>query len=142
MRTSSEDGNHKRTHRARATVWTFITLLLALGISAPAMAAGACGGKPCVSTRSVVGAAGDDLHAALAQVEFAGDGLAPQSKDAIASIAKTWAAQSKKVLALRVLADTGLKGAAARTQAAARGKALTQALVEAGLSQKQIKIVH
>lgn len=115
----------------------------AFGLSVPAFAVSSCGGKPCVSAMSVVSAAGDDLRAALAKVEFDGDALAPQSKDAIADVAKAWTAmKSKKPLGLRVLADSSLKGPAVRKQAVARGQALTQALVNAGVPEKQIKITH
>ena len=117
-------------------------MLFALGIAAPAFAASTCGSRPCVSPASVVSAAGDDFRAAIAKVEIVGDGLSPQSQDAVATIAKTWAAKSKKVLSLRVHADTGMRGVAARMQAGARAQALTQALVGAGLPEKQIKIVH
>ena len=140
-------GQDQKLTSPRATSLSkWMTVLLAagaLGLSVPAFAVSSCGGKPCVSAMSVVSAAGDDLRAALAKVEFDGDALSSQSKDAITDVAKAWTAmKSKKPLSLRVLADSSLKGPALRKQAVARGQALTQALVSAGVPEKQIKITH
>jgi hypothetical protein len=142
MRTSSEHTNNPAMARPHAAWRCAAVLLLALGMAVPALAAGTCGARPCLTAMSVVGAAGDDFRAALAKVAFVGDQLAPQSQDAVATMAKTWTAHSKKVLSLRVRADRGLNRTAAHAQAAARAQALTAALVAAGLPEKQIKVAH
>ncbi|HET7796116.1 MAG TPA: hypothetical protein VFL64_22195 [Rhizobacter sp.] len=104
-----------------------------------AVAAGACGKHPCVSALSVVSAAGDEFRTALAKVEFAGDALAPQSREAVATLARKWSS-AKEPLKLRVAADANLQGAAAQRQAAARAAALKQALVDAGLPAAKVSI--
>src|SRR5437868_11375949 len=108
MRTlSGEDKQLRSTGTmSLSTLISVLLAALALGLSAPAFAVSSCGGKPCVTPMSVVSAAGDDLRAALARVEFDGDAITSQSKDAIADAAKSWTAlKSKKPVSLRVLAD-------------------------------------
>jgi hypothetical protein len=113
--------------------------LVLMGLN-PAAAAGACGKRPCVSAQSVVSAAGDEMRIALEQLEFAGDALTPQSRDAIATLATKWAGASKGALKLSVAADAGLQGSAAKRQAGARAKALKQALVDAGLPAAKVSV--
>jgi len=108
----------------------------------PARAATPCP-KTCVRFESIVHAAGvpPALKQAVEALEFDGNRLAAAAQPAVASIAKELKAQPpKSVLAVSVRADDGLTPAAAKGQAAARAKALKEALTRAGVPARQLKI--
>jgi len=116
--------------------------LLGLALLAPPAARAACPAS-CVTASSVVNAAGvpDALTSAAGRLQFRGDGLAPGGAAAI----KALAGEIKRLPAnasvtLRVGADSALVGPAAGTQAAARQRALQQALQKEGVKPGQVKL--
>jgi hypothetical protein len=113
-----------------------------LAAAMPALhAAGACP-KTCVSVDSVVHAAGmpPGLSQAVQEIEFDGNHLTAGARKAVVTLAKeAKALPAKAVVALHVTADDGLGAAEAKTQLAARLKALRAALKQAGAPAKKFK---
>ena len=125
--------------RRAAPVW----LLLAGAWLAVGAQAGSCGKTPCLSPSSVVHAAGvpPDLVQAAAGLDFDGNRLASAAAPALQRLAaEIQRLPVRAVLTLQVAADQGLPAGAARSQAAARVKALQLALTNAGVPAGQIKI--
>ncbi len=128
------------TLRRATPVWL---LLAGAGLVAGAQA-GSCGKPPatCLSISSVVNAAGvDGLRKAAARVDFDGNRLGPAAERELQRlVAEIRRLPARAVLTLQVAADQGLAPGAARSQAAARAKALQQALTNAGVPAGQVKI--
>ncbi len=123
-----------------------MTCLLALAVVvtslAPQAAQATCP-PSCAMADSVVNAAGvpEDLSRMATRLAFNADGLAPAS----ARTVKELAAEIKRLpagatLTLRVGADSGLAGAAAARQAAARQQALQTALAKEGVKAGQVTV--
>jgi len=116
--------------------------LLGLALLAPPAARAACP-DGCATVSSVVNAAGVPaaLSSAAGRLPFRGDGLAPGGNAAI----KALAVEIKRLPAnasvtLRVSADSALVGPAAGLQAAARQRALQQALQKEGVKPAQVTL--
>ena len=117
--------------------------LAALGLAVLAThAANAACPKQCVTQSSVVHAAGvPDIKGSLEAIEFDGPQLAAPAQPALQQLAQALKSLPPKVvLQLQVRADDGLSGPAARQQSKARAKALTQALKQAGVPAKSVKV--
>jgi len=117
--------------------------LLGLALLAPPAARAACPLSSCATVSSVVNAAGVPaaLSSAAGRLPFRGDGLAPGGNAAI----KALAVEIKRLPAnasvtLRVSADSALVGPAAGLQAAARQRALQQALQKEGVKPAQVTL--
>jgi hypothetical protein len=118
-----------------------LALLCALAAPSPVLA-GACPPK-CASVSSVVNAAGVPPGVAQAVEGLAFDGPALKDADAVVKplAAEINALPGKAVVKLKVGADGGLAGAAAKRQASARAAARRAALKKAGVPARRFSVV-
>jgi hypothetical protein len=131
-----------RIARHRTAGWLpGLALLGALAAPLPVLAA-ACPPK-CASVSSVVNAAGVPPGVAQAVEGLVFDGPALKDADAVVKPLATEinALPAKTVVRVKVGADSGLAGAAAKRQATARAAALRAALKKAGVPARRFSVV-